>query len=85
MRLQDKYPCQGGSAVPLWTGSRKLREEETDMKNYKLATLIDRLRLLDHAQEHRALSDVDAAGRLYLMCRQQIAAMEARRKRASRK
>lgn len=40
-----------------------------DMPDYKLSTLITELGLLDHAQEHRALSDVEAAENLYMLCR----------------
>ncbi len=41
-------------------------------ENYKLNTLISKLGLLDHAQDHRALSDVDATAKLYLLCREEI-------------
>lgn len=37
--------------------------------DYKLATLIETFGLLDHAQEHRALSDVEACENLYMLCR----------------
>lgn len=37
--------------------------------DYKLATLIEAFGLLDHAQEHRALSDVEACENLYMLCR----------------
>ena len=39
------------------------------MQDYKLSTLINELGLLDHAQEHRALSDVEATENLYMRCR----------------
>lgn len=57
------------------------REAFPGLKNYKLATLIERFNLLDHAQEHRALSDADAAGKLYLLCRQQLPVLRARQQR----
>lgn len=57
------------------------REVFPGMENYKLATLIERLNLLDHAQEHRALSDVDAAGKLYLMSSAKLETEYARRER----
>lgn len=38
-------------------------------KDYKLDTLISAFGLLDHAQEHRALSDVEACENLYMLCR----------------
>ena len=41
--------------------------------DYKLATLIETFGLLDHAQEHRALSDVEACEKLYMLCRSQKA------------
>lgn len=37
--------------------------------DYKLASLIETFGLLDHAQEHRALSDVEACENLYMRCR----------------
>ena len=37
--------------------------------DYKLDTLISAFGLLDHAQEHRALSDVEACENLYMLCR----------------
>ena len=37
--------------------------------DYKLASLIEAFGLLDHAQEHRALSDVEACENLYMLCR----------------
>lgn len=37
--------------------------------DYKLASLIETFGLLDHAQEHRALSDVEACENLYMLCR----------------
>lgn len=40
-----------------------------DVPDYKLSTLINELGLLDHAQEHRALSDVEATENLYMRCR----------------
>ena len=40
------------------------------MTDYKLSTLIRELSLLDHDQEHRALSDVEATENLYVLCRQ---------------
>lgn len=46
------------------------------LENYKLNTLIHELNLLDHGQEHRAMSDVDATARLYLLCRERIPAMQ---------
>lgn len=46
------------------------REAFPGMENYKLATLIETLHLLDHPQEHRAMSDVDTAHQLYLRCRE---------------
>ena len=39
------------------------------MQDYKLSTLLNELGLLDHAQEHRALSDVEATENLYMRCR----------------
>lgn len=41
--------------------------------DYKLASLIETFGLLDHAQEHRALSDVEACENLYLLCREKKA------------
>lgn len=43
------------------------------MKNYKLNTLISELDLLDHEQDHRAMSDVTATAKLYLKCREEQA------------
>lgn len=43
-----------------------------DMQNHKLSTLIDEFGLLDHAQEHRAMSDVEATQRLYMICKSQL-------------
>lgn len=40
--------------------------------NYKLETLIDRLNLLDHAQDHRAESDVIATAELYEQCKRKM-------------
>lgn len=37
--------------------------------DYKLASLIETFGLLDHSQEHRALSDVEACENLYMLCR----------------
>lgn len=37
--------------------------------DYKLETLIGAFGLLDHAQEHRAMSDVEACEKLYMLCR----------------
>lgn len=37
--------------------------------DYKLASLIETFGLLDHAQEHRAQSDVDACENLFMLCR----------------
>ena len=42
-------------------------------EDYKLKTLIRGLRLLDHEQEHRASSDVEATAKLYLLCRKKLA------------
>ena len=42
------------------------------MANYKLNTLIQELGLLDHDQDHRAMSDVTATADLYLLCRERI-------------
>lgn len=44
-----------------------------DMPNHKLSTLINELGLLDHEQEHRAMSDVEATQRLYTACKAQFA------------
>jgi len=44
------------------------------LENYKLKTLIPELGLLDHAQDHRAMSDVDATARLFLLCRKRLSA-----------
>lgn len=41
--------------------------------DYKLESLIQTFGLLDHAQEHRALSDVDACENLYMLCREKKA------------
>lgn len=49
------------------------REAFPGMENYKLSTLIETLHLLDHPQEHRAMSDVEAAHQLYLRCRDILA------------
>lgn len=43
-----------------------------DMPNHKLSTLINELGLLDHEQEHRAMSDVEATQRLYMACKAQL-------------
>lgn len=43
-------------------------------QNYKLSTLIQSIGLLDHEQDHRALSDVDATAKLYRLCRERIPA-----------
>lgn len=43
-----------------------------DMPNHKLSTLINELGLLDHGQEHRAMSDVEATQRLYMACKAQL-------------
>ena len=43
-----------------------------DMPNHKLSTLINELGLLDHEQEHRAMSDVEATQRLYTACKAQL-------------
>ena len=40
------------------------------LENYKLETLIRELSLLDHDQDHRAMSDVAATAKLYLLCRE---------------
>lgn len=39
-------------------------------QDYKLETLIAQFGLLDHAQDHRALSDVIATENLYMLCRE---------------
>lgn len=44
-----------------------------DMPNHKLSTLINELGLLDHEQEHRAMSDVEATQRLYTACKAKFA------------
>lgn len=46
------------------------------MKNYKLNTLIGAFGLLDHAQDHRAESDVEATAKLYMLCREQLTGVE---------
>lgn len=46
-----------------------------DLVNHKLATLIKELNLLDHAQEHRALSDVIATNNLFVACQKILNAM----------
>ena len=43
------------------------------LENYKLNTLIMALGLQDHEQDHRAMSDVDATEKLYMMCREEKA------------
>lgn len=48
------------------------RDAFPGMKNYKLNTLIKEFGLLDHAQEHRAESDVEATAKLYMLCREQL-------------
>lgn len=40
------------------------------LENYKLETLIKEFSLLDHGQDHRAMSDVTATAKLYLLCRE---------------
>ena len=44
-----------------------------EMPNHKLSTLINELGLLDHEQEHRAMSDVEATQHLYTACKAQFA------------
>lgn len=49
------------------------RNAYPNMPNHKLSTLINELGLLDHEQEHRAMSDVEATQRLYTACKAQFA------------
>lgn len=53
------------------------REAFPGQQNYKLNTLIQSFGLLDHEQDHRALSDVDATAKLYRLCRERIPARKA--------
>ncbi len=53
---------------------RMARRAFPGLENYKLNTLIRELNLLDHEQDHRAMSDVTATARLYLLCREKIPA-----------
>ena len=48
------------------------RSAYPNMPNHKLSTLINELGLLDHEQEHRAMSDVEATQRLYMVCKAQL-------------
>lgn len=48
------------------------RSAYPNMPNHKLSTLINELGLLDHEQEHRAMSDVEATQRLYMACKAQL-------------
>lgn len=48
------------------------RNAYPNMPNHKLSTLINELGLLDHEQEHRAMSDVEATQRLYMACKAQL-------------
>lgn len=48
------------------------RNAYPNMPNHKLSTLINELGLLDHEQEHRAMSDVEATQRLYMVCKAQL-------------
>jgi len=52
------------------------------MENYKLATLIRELELLDIDQEHRAGSDAEATLKLFERCRAEIPARREREERA---
>lgn len=55
------------------------------MANYKLATLIRELELLDvEQQQHRALSDAEATLRLFELCREEISARREREERQQR-
>lgn len=51
------------------------------MANYKLATLIRELELLDVEQQHRALSDAEATLRLFELCREEISARREKEER----
>lgn len=48
------------------------RSAYPNIPNHKLSTLINELGLLDHEQEHRAMSDVEATQRLYMACKAQL-------------
>ena len=48
------------------------RSAYPNMPNHMLSTLINELGLLDHEQEHRAMSDVEATQRLYMVCKAQL-------------
>ena len=48
------------------------RSAYPNMPNHKLSTLINELGLLDHEQEHRAMSDIEATQRLYMACKAQL-------------
>ena len=51
------------------------------LKNYKLNTLIHELDLLDHDQDHRAMSDVEATAKLYQLCRERIPGLQEEKRR----
>ena len=62
---------------------RLAKKAYPDMPNYKLKTLIKKLSLADHAQQHRAVDDAMCTQRLYELCKQEIAHPSEKRPVAS--
>lgn len=62
---------------------RLAKKAYPDMPNYKLKTLIKKLSLADHAQQHRAADDAMCTQRLYELCKQEIAHPSEKRPVAS--
>lgn len=65
-RVGVDFSCEYVDTVSL------ARKAFPGLENYKLNTLIQEFDLMDHEQDHRALSDVDATLKLFYMCQEKL-------------
>lgn len=65
-RVGVDFSCEYVDTVSL------ARKAFPGLENYKLNTLIQELDLMDHEQDHRALSDVDATLKLFYLCQEKF-------------